>query len=593
MRIVKSINRTLPLLRRVRILTAVWVYAAVALLVLGPLLLPGYILTLDMVFTPELRMPAQVTSSYVFRVLLHVLDLALPADLIQKLMLFSILLLSGYGMHRLVKHMMGPVERAKAGWLDIVTVRGTAAARSAVPQTMVLYFAGLLYMVNPFTYGRLMAGQYAVLFGYALLPWLARSVVVFAARPGWKPALALAGWAVVVSIVSIHSIGPAMILAALVLALQFWRQRRVRDSPGRQWRLARYAAVTATAWLAASSYWLVPALAGASPTAQTVAGFTGGDRQAFATTGSNAAERIGNVLGLQGFWGEGHGLYIMPQYAGMTPQWLWIGLALVLLGLVVTGAVSGWRHSRRGEVAVFGGCVVAGAVLAAGVGGEWLAVHVPFYAGYREPHKFAMLVALGYGVLSAAGFVAVVRMLGKRQSMQPWAGAVAGLLLALPVALTPTMVWGAKGQLQAVQYPEGWYAVNERLNDDADDFRTLFLPWHMYMHMDFAGRLIANPARNFFDKPVVISDNPELDGAALDRSSPATRRITGALAVAGDNDRSLGATLADLDVKYIILAKDNDYLTYDYLDKQANLTRVADYPAMSLYRNEAYTPERN
>ncbi len=170
-------KRISNILRKLQPSTPVCVYGAVVLLVLGPLLLPGYVLTLDMVFTPVLRMPDQVSSSYLFRALLHLLDIVLPADLVQKVMLFAILLLTGLGMHRLMESL--PARKPA----------------DAVPP-LALYFAGLLYTINPFTYDRLLAGQYNVLFGYALLPWFVRALLKFVARPGRKNALVVAGWAV-------------------------------------------------------------------------------------------------------------------------------------------------------------------------------------------------------------------------------------------------------------------------------------------------------------------------------------------------------------------------------------------------------------
>ncbi len=507
---------------------------------LGPLLLPGYILALDMAFTPELRAPQTVNSSYPLYMLMHWLDLLLPADWIQKLLLFTILLLAGWGMHRLVAGLEKP--------------RLPSAA---------LYMAGLLYMVNPFTYDRLMTGQFAVLFGYALLPWCLAALLALVAKPGRRSALLAATWAVALGIVSIHSLGPLLVIGGLALAVHARRKR-----------VLAYVAMAAGIWLVASSYWLVPALLGNSPTAQTVSSFAASDRAAFATIGDGVVEQLGNVLALQGFWAEDRGLFKLPQQ--VVPGWplLMVGL----LALVAIGGVALWRR-QRGLLVIFSGCIAIGAVLASGIGGGWLAQHIPFYAGYREPQKFVMLVALGYAVLVAYGLQAVLRR-----------SKVVGLvLLALPLLLTPTMLWGTNGQLRSVDYPAGWYAANQRLNSDSSDFQTLFLPWHLYIEADFAdGRTIATPAPNFFDKPVIVSDDPGLSGVALSRSTPAKRQINQLLDTAPRSDRQLGEALAKLDVKYILVAETSDYTRYGYLARQSNLTLVGDYEGMKLYRNQAY-----
>src|SRR5690606_7555434 len=101
-----------------------------SLAILLPLLLPGYILTLDLVFTPHLPWPHELTNTYLLEAILWLTNQILPGDVIEKIVLFLILLLSGVGMHRLVVS---------------VKVRGIP------PESWRwgLYFAGIFYMVNP------------------------------------------------------------------------------------------------------------------------------------------------------------------------------------------------------------------------------------------------------------------------------------------------------------------------------------------------------------------------------------------------------------------------------------------------------------
>lgn len=540
-------------------------YLGLALLILGPLLLPGYILTLDMSFTPELRAPSSVNSSYPLYMLLHWLDLVLPADWIQKLLLLTIFWLAGYGMYRLVG----------ASQTD---------HRSLTLPTVASYAAGLFYMVNPFTYDRLMTGQFAVVFGYALLPWCLLAIWRLTTQPSRHRALVAAAWTAGLGIVSIHSLGPLLIIAGLLLALRLWQLRR---QPAGQWRLLKLVGMAGGVWLVVSSYWLLPALLGKSQTARTVSGFGEGDRMAFATLGANGLERLGNVLGLQGFWAENRGMFRLPQ--DMLPAGLWLALMVTMLVLVIVGGLALWRQ-QRGLAAVLGSCIVLGAVLGAGLGAGWLAQYLPFYAGYREPQKFAMLIALGYGVLLAYGIGACWQRLSAWRRPALTHRLLAVSALSLPILLTPTMAWGTAGQLQASDYPAGWYTANQQLNRDPDtrDFKTLFLPWHLYIEADFAGRTIATPAGNFFDKPVIVSDDPELEGVSLSKSTATTRRVGQLLDSGPASDRQLGEGLAKLNVKYILLAETSDYRRYGYLARQVNLQLVGDYQGMKLYRNLAF-----
>ncbi|HEV7196405.1 MAG TPA: hypothetical protein VGN19_10725, partial [Pedococcus sp.] len=123
-----------------------------ALVVLGPALRPGYVLVGDMVFVPRLRIsgdliglssatPRAVPSDAV----VALLSIVLPGQVVQKLVLFAVLVAAGAG----------------AGLVLRVGVIGTAAATIAA-------------VWNPYVAERLAAGQWAVLVGYAALPWVLR-----------------------------------------------------------------------------------------------------------------------------------------------------------------------------------------------------------------------------------------------------------------------------------------------------------------------------------------------------------------------------------------------------------------------------------
>lgn len=502
-------------------------------------------------------MPTTIGNDYLLRVVMHVLNYVLPSDVIQKILLLAIFTLAGWGMHRLVIVTLGPST-----------------------QRLPAYVGGTFYVINPFTYDRLMAGQYYVLFGYALMPWLVWQLLRLTRQPTLRNSLLLGLWAVGISVVSIHSIGVIAVVAAVASTIRSWQSRAQLVAV---LRLIGLMALSAAVWLTGSSYWLFATVLGGNNTAESISRFTNLDRQAFATTGTTVIERIGNTLGLQGFWTERHGLFILPQE--VIPGWVLLMLAVMLF--VMVGAVGLWRQDRE-LATVYISCTVIGALLASGVGIAWLASNVPFFAGYREPQKFAMLVALGYGVLIATASQRLLNRLHTSKRLRSFAGLIGGALLGLPWVITPTMAFGANNQLQPVSYPAGWYATNHYLNRDRDDFQTLVLPWHLYMYYGFAGRIIANPTPNFFDKPVIISADPELEGAAMAKPTVAKQRVAKALQAAPNSTTKFGINLAALDVKYIVLIQDNDFKDYDYLNKQTNLSLVKDYGSLRLYHNNAY-----
>lgn len=548
----KTLADRLPVLRR---FLPHAVYALLAIVVLGPVLAPGYVLTLDMAFVPDLRLPETVRASYLFHAALHVLNFVIPSDVLQKCMLFFILFLSGLGAHQLVQYLLDDPRRT-AGW-------GA-------------YMAGAFYMVNPFTYSRLMTGQYAVLLGYALLPFFALTLFRFIAHPTTKNMLRLALLLVGISVVSIHTLGLAAVLGLIGVGLAMWRYRARKTH---LLKLARLGLLGLSVFIIASFYWLVPLVRGTSTTANTIDAFGAGDQIAFATTGETLIGRLGNVLGLHGFWAENANLYLLPsdEYPALRL------LIIPFLTLVIWGGIKLWRRQRF-ITAVLTASGLLGLILAAGVGISWLSAHVPFFAGYREPHKFAALVALthaafaGYGAASI--FAAAEKNIVKTR-------VIATSFAALIVAITPLVFWGGNNQLAARQYPSDWHAANALLNRDPSEFSTLFLPWHLYMSFDFNERVVVNPAHDFFDKPTIINTDLEFGGASPNKHDPAGQILGQKLRYA-PGKKNLGAELAPLDIKYVLLAQGTDNEEYEYLAQQTDLELISEGESLTIYRNSAW-----
>lgn len=531
-------------------------YLGLSLAVMLPLLLPGFILTLDMAFTPELRMPEQMSSSYLFNAALHYLDVLLPADIVQKIMLLSILVTSGLGMHYLVRH----IQQAKDGANEFALWGA--------------YIAGFLYMINPYTYSRFMAGQYAVLLGYALLPVFVRALLRFFAVPTLRRSLIASGWLTLVGIVSVHTLGLAAVFMLASLAVFAWRCRKNSTIT---LNAVGYGLIGIAVFIAASGYWLFPLLDGSSNQGQAIAQFSTSDQAAFQTGGGSVASKLGNVLQLQGFWAEAEGLYLLPQ--DQLPGWAFI---VVLIWILIgAGAVWLWRR-QRAIAALFIVSGLAAVVLAITGAGNFAAL-----AGFREPHKFIGLLALAYALFAGMGAITVLAWAKKRRSDIAVSAAVVAVLLTIAL-FTPTMYWGFAGQLSPRHYPDDWYQMNDALNKDLDNFKVLSLPWHLYTHYQFAGRVIVNPSDRFFDKPVIVSNELEFKDASPTFPDTNKTLLSKQILPAANGGQTFARDLNDLGIKYILLAKTYDYTDYAYLDHQPGLKLVNETQNLKLYRNLTY-----
>ncbi len=520
------------------------VYGIVAMAILWPLLSPGFILTLDMVFTPQLRMPEQVTSSYVFHALLHYINVVVPADVIQKGILLFIVLGGMLGMHRLLR------------WL-----KPQPAERWGI------YVASVFFAVNPFTYARFMAGQYAVLLGYACLPWLARAILAVGKQPTVMQSVRVGLLLCIIATVSIHTLVAVGILLLAGLGIVICKYRARFGS------YLRSGVIASGVVLVGCGFWLVPLAMGRGPTAGVIGSFTSADAAVFATSGETLIEKLGNIMRLQGFWAEQRNLFLLPQER--VPGWgIWMTL---LLGLVLLGGWVMWQQHRTIALWLLTSSVV-GIVLAMGA-----CTHQLTAAGLREPHKVLSLVALTYGVFLAYGVSTVAGW--TRQYGCTWHAISAMTSLALTLVVARVMLFGFDGQLVPRQYPAGWASANRLLHTDRDHFNVLFLPWHQYMSFQFTGRIIANPAPNYFDKPVIVSTDPELDGASGGVADTQHRVLANILA---NPSPHMGRQLAAHNIKYILLANTADNMTYNYLADMPDITVVQRNADIRVYKNTAW-----
>jgi hypothetical protein len=538
------------------------IYSGLALTIMAPMLLPGYIFALDMAFAPQIRLPEQVTSSYPFYALLHFLNIVIPSQILQKAMLFAILVLSGAGMYSLVRWLQRGQPQTE----------GSAVAWGA-------YIAGALYMINPFTYSRFMVGQFAVLLGYALLPFFVMALLRLYDKPDMRRALILAGWLTGIGIVSIHTIGLA---AVIVLVSSPLLVHRHRANPRVLAQIGKFGAVSLGAVLLLSAYWTLPLITGASNTAEAIAGFDRQDQQAFATVGGDVVNRVANVLQLQGFWAEGVHSYLLPQ--DLLPIWFLVIIGLWILVGKGFGAMV--RQGRRFEAALFGSSAVIAVILAATSLSHTLADYIPIFGGYREPQKFVGIVALAFAVFAAFG---IDRLLQRKPGCSDTRLAAFTIaVLILPFALTPTMFWAFGGQLMPKQYPKDWSAMNDTLNKDAGPGRVVFLPWHLYMSFSFTDRVVVNPAEQFFDRPTIVSNELEYEGASPTMPDNQKSAIGRLLKDARQGKADLASGLARHDVKYILLSKDDDHRSYAFVAKQPGIKPVQETETLALYRNEQY-----
>jgi hypothetical protein len=532
------------------------IFSLLALVVMGPMLKSGFVLTLDMVFTPKLPAPSSLSNVYVFQELLHIINLVLSGQVIEKLLIFAILLLCGLGMYRLID--------TQSNW----------------PR----YFGGVFYMINPFTYERWMAGQYLVLAGYALLPFLVRSLIGFGQRPDRRAAGRLSLWYTALVLVSIH----IFVMTVLLGVIMFLAHLLGQAPKGHYYRdLWRSAAWAIGGFLVLNCYWLIGILTGHSTISQTIDSIGSRDLSAFATATNVHTGLLFNVLSLCGFWLERYKRYAMPNHILAA----WIIVFILLASLVLVGARSlKKRQSLPAASLAIGGLI--GLVMALGPkaavsGGLVRAIinHAPLMRGFREPEKFSALIVLAYAYFAAYGLDAILRRLPAKAEARREIIREAAILL--PIIYVPTMIFGFANQLKPVQYPASWSSYEAQLKQQPAQGKILFLPWHEYMSYDFSPRIIANPSPAFFSANVIAGTNAQFGGVNDPDPTPTSRFIENQV-LAHTNQTDLAVQLTKLRVQYVLLANGYDANQYGWLNRQTGLKQISDRPGLAVYKNEAY-----
>jgi hypothetical protein len=464
------------------------------LLALGPGLRRGFLLSYDMVFVPRepfsaalpgLAPPRAVPSDLV----IALLSRALPADIVQKVVLLSIFVLACSGA---------------AALLD----REPLLARLA---------AAVCYAWNPYVGERLIIGQWALLLGYAGLPWVLRGVLApgLVSRRG-AARLGLALLPAVIGGFAAMAITVLVAMPAVLLA-----------------RSGRRAAVALTALTVGSLPWLIPSVL--HPVYVDPASVA-----AFAARADTPFGSIGSLLMLGGAWNA----QTVPKAYGGAWSALWLAVVIVALAGYMLLARPHKRWPGLGLAAGAGlliaclGVTAAGRDLLRSMIGTW-----PGFAVLRDAQQFVAPLALA----EAVGFgLAVARAIKPRPFGKKWlsaerslsldaTGTIYGIIAILaPLLLLPGLAWGAAGRLRPAWYPAGWLTAARVVDDRAVRGDVLLLPFQTYRTFAWNhGEVMLDPWTLLLSRPVIWNDGTRVGHVELAPDDPRARALGGAIRGSG------------------------------------------------------------
>jgi len=470
-----------------------------AVLLLGGALGPGYVLSYDMVWVPDLvlgrdvlglgsALPRAVPSDAV----VATLDEVLGGALLQKVVLLGMLVAAGTGFAALVRH------------------RTTAAQLVAVS----------VGIWNPFVVERLLLGHWPLLVGYAVLPWLV--VALDEVGPGRARLPARVPVLLVLGSLS-ASAGLASALVAFAVA-------------GR--RLGRRGTAQLAACVAgANAPWIVAGIISpAASTSDRLGSFV------FATADEGLMAGPVAALSFGGVWNA----EVVP---GSRLDVAGPAFTLLLVAAAVAGAVLVARSAGEPHLRGLATCWCVGwglAVLSWATPGAigWLGETVPAGGLLRDGSRMLGLTVPLVVVLVAVAVDGLLDRLPER-AVVALAG---GVLALLPVALMPDAAWGAGGRLDAVHYPTAYDKARAAVSD-APHGDAVSLPFVSYRAPAWnGGRRVLDPLPRYLDRPAVVNDVLVVSGRALSGEDPASAAVARALQAPTPGERSSALRAAGVSV---------------------------------------------
>ncbi|WP_072688952.1 hypothetical protein [Rhodococcus marinonascens] len=503
-----------------------------AILILGPLLGPGYLLMRDAVSTPRsyltdsaLGLTDAAARAVPQDALLATMSAVVDGGLVVKMILLAALWAAGWGAARMVR-----------------AVLPTAGLGPQLVAVTVMVW-------NPYVAERLLQGHWSLLAGYAALPWTVCAAV--AIRRGHTH-----GWFALAACLAAAGLTPTGVLLATVTALAMLAAPGGRSAPWRRVAGALILFVLASApWLAAT------ALSG---------GGDGSDPAgvaAFAARAEPGLATVGSLAGLGGVWNSA----AVPDTR--TTLFALVGTVL-LLGVVLSGLPALWRRRRHPVVSALAALALV-AVLAPTFGatswgldlGRWAVQNLPGAGLLRDSQKWVALAAPLYALAAAAALL-------RRPST--WSvSAVLVVLLALP-----DLAWGVGGALRPIEYPRSWQQVASQLDTDPNSGDIAVLPAGMFRKFSYTGPApVLDPAPRMLPEDILQTGELVVAGGVVQGEGSRAQQVERVLLTGGS-----AADLASLGVRWVLVERDTPGLLGESATTLAGLDQPFSDEYLELYR---------
>ncbi|OQB08227.1 MAG: hypothetical protein BWY21_01386 [Parcubacteria group bacterium ADurb.Bin216] len=512
-----------------------FIYLGLAILILWQGLLPGYIFGLDMVFGPDMSLVVNAdgfSNGIIVNTLIYVASMLVPAWIVQKGILVLLFFVIGY---MAFKYM--PMGNSTEGRL----------------------FSSLVYLANPFVYSRFLAGQWTHLMGYAFFPFFFHYLLKMKEEPDLNNTLKLFFSIFLISLFSIHYFVMVVMILGIYVIYAFADKAIRKNYDGVKGLFANLL-ISSALLMIIINYWVVPAIDRDKPIEKRL---SESHWTAFSAGEYKEVDIMLNLASLNGFWGERNPwakYFAWPQDSNLFWTAFYILAVMMLIGL----SIKIKNAESRAMAMTFSLIAGASFVFATGAGNTvfrdlnmWMFSNVPFWSGFRDTHKFIGLLAMCYAVFAGWGLVVISEFLKGKSKLV--FNMFVSVIFIVPV-MFGYLIWGGfNKQIQAVDYPASWAEAKMVLDKDKEG-KVLFLPWHLYLSLDFNNKVItANPARRFFGERIISSKSVELGDIRIQESDLNYIKLDSlVIDPAMNNEERYRSMKEEFGIKYIVKISDLD-----------------------------------
>jgi len=529
----------------------------------GQLLVPGYVLLLDWIAGPTVLLPYTNISNFIYapsNIPILFLSLFMHPWVVQKMLLLGVVFSLFF------------VPLIYFPWTQY---------------RLAPYFVSLLAVVNPFVYERLLAGQWRVLVGYVCLFPLFYYLFKFRRDGSRQSALGICLTLLFTGMWSIHFLAIGIVVTMIYLGAYFISLLKAREVNNLYAR-SKNILLVLVLFLVCSLYWIIPlAILGSNQ----LENFTDNDYSAFTTTRDPNIGVVLNVLTLRGFWATGEGWGEQFKLPGDNAALFYTACVGIFILLIIGWLTLRRQIEQRFEANLMLILLVCATIFATGVSAYglwqinyWLLENIPFWNGFRDAQKWVGVITGIYSLLFGIAIATVI------QKLPRFKYTISALAVVLVFSISPYQLFGLGGQVTPVWYPAEWSEIDLILKD-VEDCTAVFLPWHQYYAVAWNNsQLISNPATRAFSCTVNTSQNTELGtlrlpGVLSERDQSIENAITNNSFDSEQIARSI-QQLKTAGVKYIIYSNDiadTDIYLYPIL-QSSELELLYDSETIQLYR---------